>query len=119
VSSCAAAARPEALDLTEAHIAALTPALRNSPLDVIVVTNWLKGRKPEQRAPLLASLIEGIDRETDAATQSEDEDGAELVALRITGILTPAHDRAHQRQGRAKARRARARRAHDHTGNHP
>ena len=80
--------KTEALDLTEAHIAALTPALRNSPLDVIVVTNWLKGRKPEQRAPLLASLIEGIDRETDAATQSEDEDGAELVALRITGILT-------------------------------
>jgi hypothetical protein len=111
--------KTEALDLTEAHIAALTPALRNSPLDVIVVTNWLKGRKPEQRAPLLASLIEGIDRETDAATQSEDEDGAELVALRITGILTRRMIEHINDKGRAKARRARARRAHDHTGNHP
>jgi len=80
--------RSEALDLTEVHIAALAPALRNSPLDVIVVTNWLKGQKPDQRAPLLASLIEGIDREIDAATRREDQDGVELVALRITGILT-------------------------------
>jgi hypothetical protein len=80
--------KTEALDLTEAHIAALAPALRNSPLDVIVVTNWLKGRKPDQRAPLLASLVEGISQEIDATTQSESQDGAELVALRITGILT-------------------------------
>ena len=84
--------KTEALDLTEAHIAALAPALRNSPLDVIVVTNWLKGRQPDKRAPLLASLIDGIDREIDAATQGkgdgDGEDGAELLALRITGILT-------------------------------
>lgn len=78
----------EALDLTEAHIAALAPALRNSPLDVIVVTNWLKGREPDQRAPLLASLIKGIGQDIDTATQGEGQDGAELVALRITGILT-------------------------------
>jgi len=88
--------KTEALDLTEAHIAALAPALRNSPLDVIVVTNWLKGRQPDKRAPLLASLIDGIDREINAATQGkgdgdgdgDGEDGAELLALRITGILT-------------------------------
>ncbi|MHA6130461.1 hypothetical protein ACX3YD_30555 [Pseudomonas fluorescens group sp. PF-1] len=77
----------EALNLTEAHIAALAPALRNSPLDVIVVTNWLRGQEPDQRASLLNSLIEGIGQEIDAATQSEDQFGAELVALRITGIL--------------------------------
>jgi hypothetical protein len=80
--------KTEALALTEAHIAALAPALRNSPLDVIVVTNWLKGQSPERRAPLLGSLIEGIDREIDAATQSTEQEGSELVALRITGILT-------------------------------
>lgn len=88
--------KAEALHLTEAHITALAPALRNSPLDVIVVTNWLKGRQPDQRASLLASLIDGIDREIDAATHGEGEDGvernsedrAELLTLRITGILT-------------------------------
>ena len=84
--------KAEALDLTEAHIAALAPALRNSPLDVIVVTNWLKGQQPDQRTPLLASLIDGIDREIDSATQGRGEgdggDGTELLALRITGILT-------------------------------
>jgi len=80
--------KAETLDLTEAHIAELAPALRNSPLDVIVVTNWLKDKEPDQRASLLASLIEGVGQEIDAATQSEDEVGAELVALRITGILT-------------------------------
>ena len=88
--------KAEALHLTEAHITALAPALRNSPLDVIVVTNWLKGRQPDQRASLLASLIDGIDREIDAATHGEGEGGverdsedrAELLTLRITGILT-------------------------------
>lgn len=80
----------EALDLTEAHIATLAPALRNSPLDVIIVTNWLKGQQPDKRVPLLASLIAGIDREIDAATlgRGDGEDGTELLALRITGILT-------------------------------
>lgn len=88
--------KAEALDLTEALIAALAPALRNSPLDVIVVTNWLKGQQSDQRASLLASLIEGIDREIDAATHGEGEGGVErgskvrveLLTLQITGILT-------------------------------
>lgn len=78
----------EALDLTEVHIGKLAPALRNSPLDVIVVTNWLKGQAPNQRASLLMSLIEGIDQEIDASVQSAGQREAELVALRITGILT-------------------------------
>lgn len=80
--------KTEALDLTEAHIETLAPALRNSPLDVIVVTNWLKGQSPERRAPLLGNLIEGIDGEIGASTQDAGQGGAELVALRITGILT-------------------------------
>ena len=78
----------ESLGLTEAHMSALAPALRNSPLDVIIVTNWLKSQPPDKRAQLLASLVDGIDQEIDAVTQSEDEAGAELAALRITGILT-------------------------------
>lgn len=88
--------KADALDLTESHITALAPALRNSPLDVIVVTNWLKDQQPNQRASVLASLIAGIDREIDVATNGESEGGVErnsedrveLLTLRITGILT-------------------------------
>lgn len=78
----------DSLGLSDLHIEALAPALRNSPLDVIIVTNWLKGRKQEERAVLLASLVKGIGQEIAAATQGADQEGGELAALRITGILT-------------------------------
>ncbi|WP_047602728.1 ATP-binding protein [Pseudomonas putida] len=78
----------EVLDLTEVHIGKLARALRNSPLDVIVATNWLKGQAPDERVSLLMSLIEGIGQEIDASVQGAGQCEAELVTLRITGILT-------------------------------
>ncbi len=79
----------EKLGLTDAHIKALAPALRNSPLDVIVVTNWLRDRKPEERPCLAEDLVKDIDPATGRPSGGHDNQGRsrELASRRITSIL--------------------------------
>lgn len=77
----------ESLGLEPSQVTALAPVLRNSPLDVMVVTRWLKDRPQEDRPTLLAELVEGLEGAVDAE-RTEDGRKAELAALRVTGILT-------------------------------
>lgn len=73
----------DSLDLASAQINALARPLRNSPLDVVIVMNWLKGREPSERARLVQSLLEEV---ADPGTEDQSVNSP-LMTQRITGIL--------------------------------
>lgn len=76
----------EALELSARQVESLAPALRNSPLDVIAVTNWLREREPGERARLAAELVQDIDAMPEGAAAGELD--RQIAILRITAILT-------------------------------
>lgn len=78
----------EALALTDREMAALAPALTNSPLDVMVVTRWLKDREPAERRGLIEDLVSGLEVGEEGVAGEQGARGDELAALRVTGILT-------------------------------
>jgi hypothetical protein len=76
--------RLDDLGLTAEQIGTLARPLRNSPLDVSIVLNWLKSRDPDDRAALIAEMV------AEVAQVPSPDDGREpglLTTRRITGIL--------------------------------
>jgi hypothetical protein len=74
----------DALALTKPQIAALAKPLRNSPLDVTIVMNWLKSREPAERATLVDTILAEIEAEEAGEEIPTNES---LAGRRITGIL--------------------------------
>lgn len=73
----------DTLGLTSAQIDELARPLRNSPLDVTIVMNWLKGCEPSERESLVQSMLAEA-----ADTGREDQSvSGPLATQRITGIL--------------------------------
>lgn len=72
----------EAIGLAPEQIDALAEPLQGSPLDVIIVTNWLKTRAPGERAALIEEIVSEFDE--DASQSSSD---TRVASLRVTGIL--------------------------------
>jgi hypothetical protein len=74
----------ESLGLASAQIEALARPLRNSPLDVAIVLNWLRGREPSERGELVKSMLAEAAGTT--GTQDQRANGP-LAARRNTGVL--------------------------------
>lgn len=72
----------EELALTTEQIRTLARPLGNSPLDVIIVMNWLKGREADERAKLAAEIVKEIEAEA-----GNEQTIGPLAATRVTGIL--------------------------------